>query len=177
MKFESLPGQLIALMLGWSFTVYMQVRSNSRAEALKTREKVVDKLESLSDWVEDELEREEFQFSDFESGYAGLLSQIELKIVNLNTHIGLNAVDVNVLRDLREMEIFEEAVNNKDLYLRVRHAAWNAIDSIEMASNEKFFMKKGVVAYFRDYVHTYYGVIVGALSILTVYYVGRIIVG
>jgi hypothetical protein len=89
----------------------------------------------------------------------------------------LNAVDVNVLRDLREMEIFEEAVNNKDLYLRVRHAAWNAIDSIEMASNEKFFMKKGVVAYFRDYVHTYYGVIAGALSILTVYYVGRIIVG
>jgi len=177
MKFDNLPGQLIALMLGWSFTVYMQVRSNSRAEALKTREKIVDKLEALSEWVEDELKREEFFYSDFESGYAGLLSQIELKIVNLNAHIGENAVDATVLRDLREMEISETKEDNDDLYLKVRHAAWNAIDSIDMTSNEKFFMKKGKLAFFKDYVHAYYGVIVGAFAILAVYYVGKTIVG
>ncbi len=177
MTFANLPAQLIALMLGWTFTVYMQVRSNSRAEALKTREKIVDKLEALSEWVEDELKREEFLHSDFESGYAGLLSQIELKISNLNTHIGTNAVEASVLGDLREMEISELKDENKGLYLRVRHAAWNAIDSIDMTSNEKFFMKKGRLAYFKEYVHAYYGVIVAAISLLAVYYVGKIIVG
>lgn len=177
MNFDNLPGQLVALMLGWSFTVYMQVRSNSRAEALKTRDKIVDKLEALSEWVEDEVEREDFSYSNFETGYSGLLSQIELKISNLNTHIGESTVDATVLRDLREMEISEDKLNNQDLYLRVRHAAWNAIDSIDIASNEKFFMKKSKLVFFKEYVHAYYGVIVGALSILIVYYVGRMIAG
>ena len=177
MSFANLPAQLIVLVLGWGFTVYLGIRSNSRGEALKTRDKIVDKLEALSEWVEDELKREPFDFSEFETGFSGLLSQIELKIGHLNAHVGEQIVGAEVLRDLREIEFSETVGENEGLYSKVRHASWNAIDAVEMESNEKFFMRKGMLAYFRGFVHTFYGVIVGAISILVVYCVGKLIVG
>lgn len=177
MTFANLPGQLIVLVLGWGFTVYLGLRSNSRAEALKTRDKIVDKLEALSEWVEDELKRTPFDFSELETGFSGLLSQIELKIGHFNAHVGENVVDVDVLRELRGFEFSETLEENEAFYSKIRHASWNAIDTVEMDSNEKFFMKKGMLTYFNGFVHAFYGVIVGAASLLVVYCVGKLIVG
>lgn len=87
MNFENLPGQLLALALGWSFTVFIQNRSNRRAEALKRKDKIIDKLEDLADWVESEIGKDDFSSVRTESTFAGLVTQIEVRIGHLNRHI------------------------------------------------------------------------------------------
>lgn len=57
MNFQNLPGQLIVLLIGWAFTLYLQYNANRRAEALKRKDKIIDRLDNLSSWVEDEVEK------------------------------------------------------------------------------------------------------------------------
>lgn len=173
MSFENLPGQMIVLMLGWTFTVYLQVRSNNRAEALKRKDKIIDKLEALPGWIEDEISKEDFSLGRSEESYAGHVSQIEVSVGQLNNHVGKPIIDRALLTELMLVELKSEAKDNKSLPYEVRDVAWDIIEKIESSCTEEYFARQGVLSLLRGYISSFSGVIFAVLAMVFVAYLGK----
>lgn len=101
MNFQNLPGQLIVLLIGWAFTLYLQYNANRRAEALKRKDKIIDRLDNLSSWVEDEVEKKNFDASRAEEAYTGLMLELELRVNQFNGHVRASIVDIERVGELR----------------------------------------------------------------------------
>lgn len=166
MNWENLPGQMLALLLGWSFTVFIQHRANRRAEALKRKDKIVDKLESIAGWVEDEVSKDSFSLTRTETSYSGIVSQIEVRIRQLNAHIGNNIFDESLIAKLREIEIYESADGNLDVPYKVREASSDIIENIEACSDSEYFGKKGVLSILNDFVSSLHGIALVLICVL-----------
>lgn len=143
MNFENFPAQMTALFIGWSFTVYLQYRSNRRAESLKRKDKIVDKLEALSGWVESEIKKKNFSYVNTETTYAGMISQIEGKILQLNSHVGRDVFDRYGLLALREIEIYPTAIANAQTPYKVTEAVADVVEHIEACCDAEYFSKRG----------------------------------
>lgn len=133
-----LPVQFWALLLGWVFTLYLQRLSNRRTEALKRKDKLVDKVESLIEWVEDEIVKDGFSPDDAETCYTSLLTQIELRAHQFNTHVKQDVIGVELLGDLRRIDFFASTELDRYPFV-VRDTAFEFIDHIEMQCNELYF--------------------------------------
>ncbi|WP_440778717.1 hypothetical protein [Pseudomonas syringae] len=164
MNLDNLPGQLFALMLGWSFTVFIQNRANRRAEALKRKDKIVDKLESLADWVDGEISKDNFSGAQTETSYSGMISQIEVRINQLNSHIGRSIFDISLLSKLREIEIYAVAENNIQTPYAIRETASDVIEEIETCCDAEYFGSQGKLALLNEYTSSFKG----AILLLTV---------
>jgi methyl-accepting chemotaxis protein len=166
MNLDNLPGQLLALMLGWSFTVFIQNRSNRRAEALKRKDKIVDKLEDVSDWVDGEISKANFSFNQTETSYSGMISQIEVRINQLNNHVGRDIFDSSLIARLREIEIFESAEDNAQVPYKIREAASDIIENIEACCDAEYFGKRGFLSVVNDYYSSLKGIAMALISAL-----------
>lgn len=179
MNFDNFPAQMTALVIGWSFTVYLQYKSNRRAESLKRKDKIVDKLELLAGWVESEIKKKNFSSVNTETTYAGMISQIESKISQLNCHVGREVFDGSILLPLREIEIHTKANDNAETPYRIREAVADIVDNVEACCDAEYFSRKGFWVNFKrfvfllnDYVRLFKGgvlVVLGLLLILSVY--------
>lgn len=176
MSFANLPAQMIVLILGWTFTVYLQIQSNNRAEALKRKDKIIDKLEALSSWLESEVSKEDFSLMQSEAIYAGHVSQIEVKIGQLNKHVGKQIINMVILNELMLIALKEEAAANKGLPHEVREIAWNIIEEIERSCTDEYFARQGLLSSLKGFVCHFYGAILGGLVIILMAYVGRFLV-
>lgn len=168
MNFENLPGQMLALFMGWSFTVFVQNRANRRAEALKRKDKIVDKLEKLSDWLESEISKKDFSSIQVETTYAGMISQIEVRLAQLNQHIGRPVFDIEMLSTLREIEIHKDPASNSHTPYEVREIATDIVESIESGCNTEYFAKRGFVAGLNDYFVSFRGAVALVVMILLI---------
>lgn len=134
----NVPVQLWILILGWSFTLYLQRLSNRRIEALKRKDKLIDKVEDLVEWVQGEVGRDGFLPADAETCYTSLLTQIELRTHQFNTHVKQDVLGVELLAELRGVDFFAES--GLDRYpFTVRDVAFEFIDHIEIECNELYF--------------------------------------
>lgn len=163
---QNLPGQLLALVLGWSFTVFLQYVLSRRAEALKRKDKIIDKLEDLSSWIDSEISRDEFMSAQTETSYSGMISQIEVRIQQLNAHVRKEIFNVNELSKLRGVEILDEQSGNKNLPYVVREAASDIIEAIEANCDEEYFGRKGFVQFLNNYIRELNGFILLMISAL-----------
>ena len=143
MNFDNVPAQMIALVFGWSFTVYLQSRSNRRSESLKRKDKIIDKLEALADWVESEVGKDTFSSVNTETTYSGMISQIEVRIVQLNEHVGREVFDGRQLLKLRDIEIHDLACANSQTPYKIREAVADIVEDIEMCCDEEYFSRQG----------------------------------
>ncbi|KEZ72817.1 hypothetical protein C5I_0117220 [Pseudomonas syringae pv. syringae FF5] len=166
MNLDNLPGQLLALMLGWSFTVFIQSRANRRAEALKRKDKIVDKLESISDWVDGEVSKDNFSFAQTETSYSGLVSQVEIRMIQLNVHVGRDIFNPALVAKLREIEIYENAEDNLAVPYRIREAASDIIEDVERCCDIEYFQRVGFLYGLNDYVRSLSGAILLLMFLL-----------
>ncbi|MBJ2225722.1 hypothetical protein I6U33_05500 [Pseudomonas carnis] len=143
MNFDNVPAQMIALVCGWSFTVYLQYRSNRRAESLKRKDKIIDKLEALADWVESEVGKDGFSPINTETTFAGMISQIEVRIAQLNHHVGREIYDGTKLLALREIEIHVLSCANSQTPYKIREAVSDIVEGIEICCDAEYFSRKG----------------------------------
>ncbi|WLG69296.1 hypothetical protein [Pseudomonas brassicacearum] len=173
MNFQNLPGQMIVLMLGWMFTVYLQVRSNSRAEALKRKDKIIDKLEDLAGWLDEELSKDDFSLGRSEESYAGHVSQIEVKVGQLNQHVGKQIIDGKILEKLMLFEIKADPGDNKDLPYEVRDAAWDIIEKIESSCTKEYFERQGILSTLKGFIYDFSGFILGLVSLFLLVHVAK----
>lgn len=159
MNFQNLPAQLIILLFGWSFTLYLDRRSKHRAEAIKRKDNIVSKIEDIADWLDDEVTKDNFQPARTESALAGLLTQIELKMVQFNLHVRRNLLDPSDVSKLRDISLEPNDENkptgdtpvnegNPDpgdyshIYYKMRDLSSDLIESIEGSCDGYFFPKE-----------------------------------
>lgn len=163
------PVQFWALLAGWSFTLYLQSRSNRRAEALKRKDKIIDKIDGLVEWVQDEVNKDSFSSEDAETCYTSLLTQIELRTHQFNAHVKLDLLSIGSLARLREIDFFEKNELNRYPFI-VRDIAFDFIDDIEIKCNELYFGGGGFVnrvkRFFNVFIAEWVGVFVGLLSLI-----------
>lgn len=174
MNFQNLPVTIIGLLAGWTFTIYLQRRANHRAEALKRKDKLIDKLEDLSDWVEGEVSKEEFKPSNTERSYTGLLSQVEIRIGQFNSHVRKDVIDPASLVGLRDVDFFADKTTLFDLSYDIRDEASDVIEHIEESCNEMFF-KSSLLRKAESVYEELKGVIVGVWVVISVIVLGKVI--
>jgi len=107
MNFQNLPAQVLILLCGWSFTLYLDRRSKHRAEAIKRKDNIISKIEDIADWLDKEISKDSFQPARTESSLAGMLTQIELKIVQFNSHVKTELLDPSKLSALRNVNLYQ----------------------------------------------------------------------
>jgi|SRR5690606_3941436 len=174
MKFlDNLPGQLIALTLGWAFTLYLQNRVNRRTEAIKRKDKLVDKIEALSGWIDQEVKKEKFDPNLTESAYTARISQIEIRATQLNRHIGTQILDTSSLSKLRDVDFFCEQTHGIP-YL-ISEAAADIIENIEESCDEIYFKNKGFLEKLNSIIHELKGIAFALLVILMTMWLGFIL--
>jgi hypothetical protein len=176
MNWQNLPGQLLALFLGWSFTVYFQYVSNRRAEALKRKDKIIDKLDDLSGWIESEISKEDFSLTDTETSYSGMVSHIELRVRQLNSHVGRQILDPNELSILREIEIHSSLEFNKRLPYVVREASSDVIERVEAECDREYFGQRGFLQFLNNYIQDLAGILMTLVSFLLVAAIAQFLV-
>lgn len=136
--FLNLPTALIALILGWLFTLRQQHKSNLRAEAIRRKDKIVDKIDKIIDWIEKQSTDEKVSDHHLEAGYSAFISQVEIRLCHLNTLVNCDIVDLSFLVRLRSIDIAEDRT---DLPHRVREAASDLIEQLELSCSRLYFEK------------------------------------
>ena len=164
MNFQNLPAQLIILLCGWSFTLYLDRRAKHRAEAIKRKDYIISKIEDIADWLDKEISKDSFQPARTESSLAGMLTQIELKIIQFNSHVKKELLDPSKLSALRGVNLYQTvdtSNSNRDIenaavtsnesakqepehdlsfiYYEIRDHSSDLIEDIESNCNDYFF--------------------------------------
>lgn len=175
MSFQNLPGQLLALFLGWVFTLYIQHLSNRRTEALKRKDMIINRLDELPDWVEGEVGKEKYKPELTEEAYTGLILQIELRVNQFNSHVGKNrpAIDTQKLAALRDIDFFDQESLEKLSY-EVRSISSSLIEHIELKCDSIYFNNSWLCR-INNFVYDLHGVTAGLLIIIFSLLLGKII--
>ncbi|MCF5721043.1 hypothetical protein [Pseudomonas syringae] len=161
MNFQNLPAQLIILLCGWSFTLYLDRRAKHRAEAIKRKDYIVSKIEDIADWLDREISKPNFQPARTESSLAGMITQIELKMVQFNSHVKCELLDPSELSTLRDINLDPDSIRdigakslgtlklNKSptntkpelsaIYYEMSELSSDLIENIESNCNDYFF--------------------------------------
>lgn len=164
MSFQNLPGQLIVLLIGWAFTLYLQYNANRRAEALKRKDKIIDRLDNLSSWVEDEVEKKNFNASRAEEAYTGLMLELELRVNQFNDHVRASIVDIERVGKLRGLDFFV-ASGRDELSYKARALASQIVEEIEMGCDDLYF-SRSMLGRINRFSYELSGVAFGLLSLL-----------
>lgn len=164
MSFQNLPAQLTVLFLGWVFTLYLQSRSNHRAEAIKRKDRIIDKLDELASWSEAQTTKDNFSASKTEEAFSELLLHIELRMNHLNQHIGGNEPTflTQDLSPLRNINFFQSDLTS--IPYEVHSSASHIIEAIEIKSTEVFF-SGSILKKIESVIHEIHGVFFGLLSL------------
>lgn len=173
MSFQNLPAQLTVLLLGWMFTLYLQYVANRRSEALKRKDKIIDKLDDLSDWVESEVTKDNFSASDTEEAFGSALLHIELRINQFNSHVGSKVIDAGKIAELRNLDFFDSPGLPKLPY-SVGALSSQFIEEIELACNDRYFSN----SWLRRSMHflaELYGLVVGVVALILVVLLGYLV--
>ncbi|WP_010490793.1 hypothetical protein [Pseudomonas sp. S9] len=174
MSFQNLPVQLTVLLLGWMFTIYLQHVANRRAEALKRKDKIIDKLDELPGWVEQEISKLTFSASDAENIFNGLLLHIELRMNNFNTHVGRNVIDTSLIVGMSRVDFFDELQLMRAPFV-IREVSSNLIEHIELECSALYF-SNSYLRRIQGFLSELYGVIVALFALILALAFGKVLV-
>ncbi|MBH3330993.1 hypothetical protein I5L56_15270 [Pseudomonas oryzihabitans] len=160
LNLDNLPTQLFGLACGWAFTLYLQHRANHRTEALKRKDKLVEKIDALPEWLDKKISDEDFDALSVEDAFSGLLSRIEIKAGQLNNHVGEKLVCIEKIAELRQLDLSiiptssetdsfdEEMIKQAKLALnsQVRTISSDLADAIEQVCDTYFFKSRKRIA-------------------------------
>jgi hypothetical protein len=139
MNFQNVPGQIIILLIGWSFTLFLDHRSKHRAEAIKRKDSIITRLDNIPDWLEKKLEKDH-DLTQIETSLAGFVTRIELKIIQLNNHLKVTLIDTNLLSTIRDLDISETA-EPSHISHKTRELSSDIAEHIEQKFDQHIFSK------------------------------------
>ena len=167
--FITLPTALIGLALGWAFTLYQQRRSNIRAEAIRRKDKIIDKVDKIVDWIEKQAADDKVSDHHLEAGYSAFISQVEIRLNQLNSLVKCDIVDMQYLLLLRDIDTSKDRVN---LPHTVRETASDLIEQLELSCSRLYFDKESIPERLRRWAvslnavkHEFAGIAAGAWAL------------
>lgn len=171
MNFNNLPAQLIAIFLGWTFTLFIQRRANFRAEAIRKKDKLIDRIDKLVDWTSSVCSEPPEPIT--EEIYTAYVTQIEMRIQNLDSLLREHAVGTELIAKLRDIDVLGKS--ESDPAIQIRLAAFDLIEALEIACHSRYFTEKPVWQ-IACYYPFFYAVTVVSISLLSVFTLAKMII-
>ena len=118
----------------------------------------------MSSWVEDEVEKKNFDASRAEEAYTGLMLELELRVNQFNGHVRASIVDIERVGELRGLDFFV-ASGRDELSYKARALASQIVEEIELGCDDLYF-NRSVLGRINNFLYELSGVAFGLLSIL-----------
>jgi len=166
MNFSHLPSQLIAILLGWIFTLFLQYRANVRAESIRKKDKIIERIDKLVDWAEKSTAQIADNPNDVEEIYAAMVSQIEIRITNLNSLLRPHSVQSGSLVQLRSVDILD-ADSSGEPIKQLRMAAVSLAEDLELACDSRYFSREPIPIKLKRHASELLGVAAAFLALLS----------
>lgn len=165
MNFSNLPAQLIAIFLGWVFTLFIQRRANIRSEAIRKKDKLIDRIEKLVDWVEKAYPIEDDLGAMSEEIYSAYVSQIEMRIITLDRLLKQDAVGTELVSSIRTIDILDKCKHANPVK-EARLAAFDLIEALEIACDLRYFAKKTLEQHANRFIYEFSGVAAACMALI-----------
>lgn len=141
MNLANLPTQLFAIFLGWLFTLWLQQRANIKSEAIRKKDKLIDRVDKLADWAEKNTPVDMEDGALAEEIYSAMVSQIEIRTQNLYILLGDRNEPLGMLAELRGVDIIDAGGHKENIKL-LRITVISLIEVLELACDSRYFSKK-----------------------------------
>ncbi|KAA0696326.1 hypothetical protein DT594_02920 [Halopseudomonas laoshanensis] len=157
----------ITLVLGWIFVISKDHIALHRSEALKQKDSIIDKLEKLNDWLEKTVATKSSNASKIETLYSAKLSDIEIRITQINYHVKSEIISSTILLPLRDLDFDLMSKNKQDeISNRSLLNTLNVCEKIHTTFHQYYFIDKGLIKTANKVFPELYGVAAGLLAIL-----------
>lgn len=130
-------GQVAIALAGWAFLFYLHNRTLRRSEISRLKDRLVDKVENTYEWLVKELEDESCDRLVLESNLSAKVTQVELRVRQLNHYVRCEIVTTENLAILRNIDV---AQSNKQYLINIANEAIaDTIESIESSYDSHYF--------------------------------------
>lgn len=165
MNFSNLPGQIIAIIIGWAFTLWLQRKANTRSEAIRKKDKIIDRTDKVVDWAEKNIPFNPENAARVEEIYAAMISQIEIRVQNLYALLGNNENPLEAIAELRAVDILGRNEHNETIK-KLRLATIDLIEDLELACDTRYFVTPPLRERMKQYIYEMYGLIVALIALI-----------
>lgn len=105
--------QFFALVVGWLYLFLLNNRTLKRSEISRLKDRLVDKINTECAWCINEIQRES-PSNQIEQIFSGKLTQIELRLNQINHYVGCELLKERMLFKLRDIDLLgSDSVENK----------------------------------------------------------------
>jgi hypothetical protein len=137
-------------ILGWLIIYFLNIRTLNRGEVSRHRDGVLSQITELVSWFNDiGYGAAKYENNDFEELLSAKVSQVEFKINNLNSFIGLKLIDTSNLAKLEFDSSFAET--SSEASKRLIFEAYNLLEEIEINLNNYLENKIALIRFYTRY--------------------------
>lgn len=172
MSFSNLPSQLVAIFIGWVFTIFLQHKANIRAESIRKKDKIIDRIDKLVEWAEKHSISPTEGKTDLEEIFSAMVSQIEIRTINLNRLLRSHSVPMESVALIRSIDILD---TNAETLKKLRVSAVNLAEELEVACDARYFSSRPVCARLAHYLYELNGITAGALTLIALLLLIRLV--
>lgn len=126
--------EIIITAFGWGFLFYLNTRTLKKSEISRMKDRVIDRIEKTQEWYSKEYLKtnSSSERTEIEDYFSGKISNIELRLTQINNYIGKDIFSPNCLVEWRSIDNTASDKNQKQTTLKEIHdASLNIIDYIE----------------------------------------------
>lgn len=142
------------LIIGsWLLAVYLSYNSFKRSETYRAKDKIIDRLDKLQEWVAKEVKsvkdkNEQIKTMPVIENYtASKITQIELRLSQFNSYVGKKVVDETCVVKVRCIDFYEDDLAS--ITKNVNSAFSDVIETIECQFEKH--VTKGIALRFSSY--------------------------
>lgn len=125
---------IIIAVIGWGFLFYLNNRTLKKSEISRMKDRVIDRIEKTQEWYIKEYwnSKSDSERTEIEDHFSGKISNIEMRLSQINNYIGRNVFSSDCLVEWRSID--NTAANNTDKKKTIKSihdVSFQIIDYIE----------------------------------------------
>lgn len=159
--------QIIFQFLGWGFLLFLSNRTIRRTELSRLKDQLVEQIEGLASWLEEELKNKNNSALSLERAYTGKISRIDLLLQQLNSLSRFKLLNEKVLFKFWDLDI-DAIFSSKQLH-ELKQIQQDAIETIEVSYHSTLFKQNFIKKLYLNYKPELFGTVI-SLAILYFFY-------
>lgn len=158
------------IIISWILAIYLSATAFKRSEIYRAKDKIVDRLDKLQEWLVKEIKSldadsdNKKSFTVIENYSASKITQVELRLNQFNSYISKNILNPEDLAEIRDIDFFSD-IDESILLKEINNRFSNVIEKIEF--NFDNYTKDSI----SHQLSTYRNEFVSATSVLVFVYV------
>jgi hypothetical protein len=164
--------EFVVIVFGWAFLFYLNNRTLRRSEISRLKDRLVERVEAIRSWYVDEIRLDvdgKCRMS-LEQNLAAQITQIELRMKQLNFYIGCEVVDFEDLASIREIDNDIDR-STQDIVESVHYEFSNLIENIEISYDSYFGVQSFLRRMWLSRKYEISGGVMGLIMLSCLFYV------